>query len=207
MNKKKTILWDFDGVILDSMKIRDEGFYAIFNNHPLELVEKLMAFHHQNGGLSRYVKIRYFYNELLGKTISDEKVNKLATQFSEVMLKKLVNPELIIHDSVDFIKENHTNYNFHIVSGSDGKELNVLCEKLGLSKYFKDINGSPTPKIILVENILKEYNYSLNETILIGDSINDYEAAVENNIAFYGYNNRKLTSLGNYIDTFKTFNY
>ena len=28
----KTILWDFDGVILDSMKIRDWGFEEVFKN-------------------------------------------------------------------------------------------------------------------------------------------------------------------------------
>lgn len=203
----KTILWDFDGVILESMKIRDEGFYKIFETYPIEQVEKLIAFNNENGGLSRYVKIRYFYNEVLGEPVSDEKVNELAAKFSEVMLQKLINPELIIYDSVDFIKQNHTRYNFHIVSGSDGKELNSLCQKLELAQYFITINGSPTPKITLVENILKKYDYPLNETILIGDSKNDHEAAIENNITFYGYNNRKLTSLGNYIDTFKLFDY
>lgn len=203
----KNILWDFDGVILDSMKIRDEGFYEIFKTHPLELVEKLMDFHHHNGGLSRYVKIRYFYNELLGQPITDEKVNELAAQFSEVMLHKLIDPKLIIQDSVDFIKQNFQNYNFHIVSGSDGKELKLLCEKLDLSAYFKTINGSPTPKIELVAQVMKDYPYKNTETILIGDSKNDQEAAIENNITFYGYNNIKLTSLGNYIETFKTFNY
>ena len=29
---KKTILWDFDGVILDSMEVRDFGFREIFKN-------------------------------------------------------------------------------------------------------------------------------------------------------------------------------
>ena len=123
------------------------------------------------------------------------------------MLQKLIAPDLLIHDSMFFIKKNHTKYNFHIVSGSDGKELNLLCEKLGIEHYFKSIDGSPTPKIILVENILKKYNYLLDNTCLIGDSINDYDAAIENKIGFYGYNNIKLTSLGQYINTFKTFNY
>ena len=29
---KKTVLWDFDGVILDSMKVRDWGFEEIFKD-------------------------------------------------------------------------------------------------------------------------------------------------------------------------------
>jgi phosphoglycolate phosphatase-like HAD superfamily hydrolase len=35
--------------------------------------------------------------------------------------------------------------------------------------------------------------------MLIGDSINDYEAAIKNNIAFYGYKNQKLIDTFNYI--------
>jgi phosphoglycolate phosphatase-like HAD superfamily hydrolase len=39
---------------------------------------------------------------------------------------------------------------------------------------------------------------------LIGDSINDYEAANKNNIFFYGFNNANLKSLGSgYIYNFK----
>ena len=199
----KNILWDFDGVILDSMQIRDEGFYVIFKEYPIEKVEQLMDFHRMNGGLSRYVKIRYFYNEVLQKNISDIEVNDLAAQFSEVMLQKLVNEELLIQDSFRFIKENHSNYNFHIVSGSDGKELKLLCQKLGIAKYFKSIQGSPTPKTDLVKNMLEEYNYNTNQTILIGDSKNDFEAALDSSIDFYGYNNAELLRYGNYIETFQ----
>jgi beta-phosphoglucomutase-like phosphatase (HAD superfamily) len=69
----KTIFWDFDGVILDSMPIRDFGFVKIFEDFDKELVDKLLEYHTLNGGLSRYVKIRYFYNTLLNVEVSDEK--------------------------------------------------------------------------------------------------------------------------------------
>ncbi len=57
----KNILWDFDGVILDSMPIREYGFRKIFENYDISLVDKLINYHKRNGGLSRYVKIKYFY--------------------------------------------------------------------------------------------------------------------------------------------------
>ena len=65
----KNILFDFDGVILDSMPIREYGFRKIFENYDVALVEKLLVYHNQNGGLSRYVKIRYFFEKLLYKKI------------------------------------------------------------------------------------------------------------------------------------------
>ena len=70
----KNILFDFDGVILDSMPIRDYGFKKIFKAFDDDLVNKLLEYHNQNGGLSRYVKIKYFYNKLLKQEILEEKI-------------------------------------------------------------------------------------------------------------------------------------
>jgi len=188
----KNILWDFDGVILDSMPIRDYGFRKIFENYSKELVEEFIKYHRINGGLSRFHKIKYFYNELLGKEIDKIEINNYAGKFSLIMKEQLVNPKYLISDSVYFIKKNYKNYNFHIVSGSEHNELNYLCAKLGLTKYFISINGSPTPKNDLVKNLILKEKYDKNQTILIGDSINDYEASKINSIKFYGFNNKEL---------------
>lgn len=78
-----------------------------------------------------------------------------------------------------------------------------MCEELGLKKYFKSIHGSPESKIKIVYNIIKENNYLKNKTFMIGDSINDKEAADENNIIFCGYNNIELDSISDfYIESF-----
>lgn len=205
MNKKtKTILWDFDGVILDSMSIRDWGFRQIFKHYANEYVSKLIDYHRINGGLSRYVKIRYFYEVLLGKSITEDKVLQYAEAFSALMKQELIHPENLINDALMFIKENFKNYNFHIVSGSDENELRFLCKALGIDSYFISIHGSPTPKTKLVKKLLKQHNYDSESTCLIGDSINDHEAATANNISFYGYNNEKLKEIGkHYIEHFK----
>ena len=201
----KTIFWDFDGVILDSMPIRDYGFKKIFEEFDKNLVDNLLVYHTLNGGLSRYVKIRYFYNTLLGIEVNDEKNQELANKFSTVMKAELTNKKYLMSETVDFIETNYKNYNFHIVSGSDEKELNYLCKELGLSRYFKTIEGSPTHKNDLVKKILEKYKYNQNECILIGDSINDYEAAKVNGMKFYGYNNVKLKELDGYIKPFGDF--
>ena len=200
----KTIFWDFDGVMLDSMPIRDYGFREIFKDFDKDIVDKLLEYHTLNGGLSRYVKIRYFYNILLKEDVSDEKVQELANRFSTIMKAELTNKKYLIDETVDFIEKNYKNYNFHIVSGSDEKELNYLCKELEISKYFKTIEGSPTPKNDLVKNILEKYDYNSKECILIGDSINDYEAANINGMTFYGYNNKDLKEFDRYIEDFNS---
>ena len=202
----KNILWDFDGVILDSMPIRDYGFRKIFESYTEELVEEFIKYHRLNGGLSRFHKIKYFYNTLLSKDISKEQIQEYADKFTIIMKEQLINKKYLIQDSVDFIKSNHKNYNFHIVSGSEHHELNYLCEKLDLAECFLSINGSPTPKNDLVKNLLEQEQYNKEETILIGDSINDYDAAIINGISFYGFNNEELREKSEtYLESYERF--
>lgn len=204
LTKYSTILWDFDGVILDSMAIRDLGFEKTLSEFPEHEVRQLLDFHRRNGGLSRYVKFRHFFETIRNEKITDKQVLEYAQRFSVIMLELLIDKKLLIEDSLKFIKEEHDNYKFHIVSGSDGIELNKICEGLGLSSYFLSIEGSPTPKTKLVSDILKSHNYEKNTVCLIGDSINDKEAAENNEIDFFGYNSIELRNLGlNYIENFK----
>jgi len=197
----KQILFDFDGVIIDSMDVRDEGFRMIAQEVAAEeIVEKFIKYHRYNAGLSRFVKIKYLYEEMLNKTISEDKIQILANKFSLIMKDKLVDKKVIIQETVNFIESIYKDVTLHIVSGSEEKELNYLCENLNLTSFFKTIEGSPTHKNDLVKNIMELNNYNPNETILIGDSINDYEAAEINNIKFIGFNNYALKKItDNYV--------
>lgn len=197
----KNIIFDFDGVILDSVPIKTEGYRILFKDYPNELIEEMVQYHKLNGGISRYKKIKYFFNELLNQDISEDEVLNYANRYSEITKEELTNPKYIIEDAVNFIKQNYTKYNMHIASGADENDLKYICKKLNLTKYFLSIHGSPTIKSEIVKTILESNNYRKNDTILIGDSINDYEAANENNIEFYGYNNLNLSSI-KYIKTF-----
>ena len=198
-NKKiKVILWDFDGVLINSNSIRDYGFEQVLKGYPRQQVEQLIQFHKTNGGLSRYVKFRYFFETIRGETLTDIHLNKLVNNFSAIMRKSLVNESLLITENINFIKNNFQKYNMHIVSGSDQSELRDLCKALNISCYFKSIYGSPVPKNNLVSMTLEKYNYSKSECILIGDSINDYEAAKMNKISFEAFNNPELIKFNTY---------
>jgi len=200
----KNIIFDFDGVILDSMPIRELGFREILSDYDDTLVEKLLSYHEANGGLSRYVKIAYFYEEILHKQITQEQIVELAEAFSHIMREKLTDRNYLIEETLAFLKQNHQHYRLHIASGSAQEELRYLCDKLGVADYFLSIHGSPVHKNDLVQMILSENSYNPKETILIGDSINDHEASRHNNIDFYGYNNIALKEASAvYLDTYK----
>jgi HAD superfamily hydrolase (TIGR01549 family) len=198
----KNIIFDFDGVILDSMKIKGEGFRELFKEYGEEKSSKIVDFHFQNGGVSRYEKIRYFHNTILKKPVSERAVSELAQKFGTFVYQNLGKRENLISETVQFLKENSKNYSLHVASGADERELKRLCRDLDLERYFISIHGSPTPKPTLVKDILETYGYRAEETILIGDSYSDYESAKANGIGFRGYNNRELESLGEYIESF-----
>jgi len=196
----KNIIFDFDGVILDSVPLKTEAFRKLFADYTIEKVEKLIEFHLENGGVSRYEKIKYFFNVLLNKNINDDLILEYAKKYSRLTKKELTNSKYLINDSFEFIKQNYQKYNMHIASGADENDLKYICNKLNLTRYFITINGSPIKKGEIIKNILKSYKYKKNETIMIGDSITDFDAAKENEIEFYGYNNEILNIKDNYID-------
>ena len=191
----QVIFWDFDGVLMDSNEIRDRGFEMVLKEYPKNQVEALMEFHRKNGGLSRYVKFRYFFEKLRGESVSEAEIQYWADQFSEIMLENLKNRDLLIDKHIDFIRALHRSIQMFIVSGSDQKELREICKSTGISSYFNEILGSPTPKKKLVADILEKYRYESNDCVLIGDSINDYHAAIENGISFIGVGDPELVKL------------
>lgn len=189
------ILWDFDGVLINSNEIREHGFLKVLAGFPEKHTTKLLNFHRMNGGLSRYVKFRYFIEECLKETASDEIINAYANSFSAIMQEFLVDKNLLIPETINFVKTNYLKVPMHIVSGSDQAELQSLCKQLDIAKYFISINGSPTTKSLLVSTILADSHAEIDRVVLVGDSINDYNAAHSNGIKFSAYNNESLERL------------
>ena len=114
-----TLFWDFDGVLMNSNEVRDLGFEKVLAQFPTEQVARLMEFHRANGGVSRYVKFRYFFEVVREEAVSEEEILEWATRFSVIMKDLLINPALLIEETLNFVKRNFTKYEMFIVSGSD----------------------------------------------------------------------------------------
>lgn len=200
----KIFFWDFDGVIINSDNVRIKAFKNSLEDYDSNDVNTLLKFHKNNGGLSRYVKFKFFFEKILKQPLNEEKFQKLLLKYSKFCKKNLMNKKLLISEVIRYITNNYKNKIFHIASGSDNQELNKLCNVMEISSYFKSINGSPEPKKDIIKRIIKENNYSKKNICLIGDSLNDYEAADFNKIFFFGYNNLELKKIknSNYINNF-----
>jgi beta-phosphoglucomutase-like phosphatase (HAD superfamily) len=49
----QAVIFDFDGVIVESMDIKTQAFVELFRDHP-EHHETIVRLHLENGGMSRY---------------------------------------------------------------------------------------------------------------------------------------------------------
>lgn len=195
-----TVLWDFDGVIIESMAVRDDAFRNALCDYPDAQVEALVAYHRLNGGLSRYHKFRHFFETIRKEETSNAEIEELAETFSQYCLNRLKSRDCLIPESINFIEAHHQNLEFHIVSGSAQHELRIICEELGIRGYFGEILGSPTPKSDLVRTLIESLDLDLAKTGLVGDSRNDYDAAFANGVRFFGYRNTDLRGFGVYLE-------
>ncbi len=185
--KYKNLVFDFDGVLAESNEIRFNGFRRLFQEFPSHQVDELVAYAKANGGVSRYEKIRYFFQEVRGEPITEERVQVMAAQFSDLVRQEVVDAESV-KCSVEFMKQNISRFNFALVSGSDQTELRGVCRERGIGHYFKRILGSPVKKKDNLARLLEDLGWKTNETVYIGDSNNDLDASLANRIDFIGRN-------------------
>ena len=181
------LVFDFDGVLAETNDIRIEGFGDLFADLPAEEKARFMDFVRANGGLSRYGKIRHLYENILGRPISEDQVNALAQQYSRLVADRVIKADAV-SGSVEFLADHADRFEYAVVSGSDQQELRGVCRARGIDGYFQAILGSPKEKTQNLVELLSSHAWDRQACVYVGDSSNDYEAAVEAGIGFIGRN-------------------
>lgn len=188
---------------MNSNAVRDRGFKIVLKDYPQTEVDQLMDYHRANGGWSRYVKFRYFFETIRDEAVTDQDIQFWAGKFSEIMMHALMEPGLLIQETLDFVRKHHEAIPMHIVSGSDQEELRAICRHHSIDRYFISIHGSPKPKKDWVSDLLAKHRYQPESCLLIGDSVNDHEAARAHGLQFMGYRNPEVEALSDMVIDFK----
>ena len=179
----RSIIFDFDGVIADSLDVKSQAFYKMYLTYGEEVANLVRKHHLDNGGMSRFEKFRHYHKIHLNKELTEEEVMELASQFSGLVVQGVIESPYV-SGVYDFIKENYSKMDFFIITGTPTDEMKQIAEARGIRQYFKEIFGSPESKSHWVKHILDKYGYQAGECIFIGDALSDYKAATENNILF-----------------------
>lgn len=180
----KNFIFDFDGVILDSLDCKTEAFYQMYLQYGKEIAEKVRHYHILNGGVSRFEKFKIWHKEHLGVDLSEKEIQELADRFSELVFEKVVS-STPIPGAIEFIKRHSRDFNFFIISGTPDDEIKKICDSIGISSCFKEILGSPKNKKEWCTYLKAKYDdITSSNTIFLGDALSDYEAAKENRFYF-----------------------
>ena len=183
INKKKLFIFDFDGVIADSIDIKTNAFFKMYSRYGDKIAKKVIEYHKSNGGMSRFEKFKFFQEKLLNQPINSFEIDMLSKEFSNIVIQDVIHsPE--INGSTEFIMKYCANNNCDINSATPQEEIETIVKKRGIRKFFRNVFGSPSSKY---DNLLKSINKSdKSDAIFIGDAEADLFASKQIGIDFLG---------------------
>lgn len=183
----KAIIFDYDGVIVESMDLKAEAFAYVFRDCPEDVIQQVVQLHRDNGGMSRFEKFRIIYRDFLNQELTPEEEDRLAKEFSEYVFDRTVKSPFV-KGTVEFLKKNYRKYTCFVASSIPHEEINKLIDAQNLRKYFKGVWGIPgeygKDKGELAKWILVTFELDPDEVVLIGDAPNDYRAAEFAGVSF-----------------------
>ncbi len=182
----QAIIFDFDGVIVESGDIKAQAFAELYRHHGKAIAQAAVAYHRANGGMSRYLKFHHFQRHLLNNPpLTPEEEQELDQRFSQLVMEAVIACQPV-PGAETLIRKMANEIPLFVASGTPENELRVIVERRGLSPYFTEVRGSPVLKETLVADILSTHTLIAERVLMIGDALVDYESASQNGIAFLG---------------------
>jgi len=179
----KGIIFDFDGVVAQSVQVKTDAFAFLYKSYGDTIVKKVIKHHEANGGMSRFEKIKLYNESFLNKVVTNEEIEKLANQFSKLVVKKVIESPYV-PGVIQYIQKCTKKYKLFISTGTPTDEMKEILNERGIAKYFMEVYGSPEKKSLHLSKIMSKYNYYPNELIFYGDSATDIDAAEKADIPF-----------------------
>lgn len=179
------VVFDFDGVILESVEIKTEAFLALFADRP-EHHGAIRDLHHRLGGISRGVKIELIHRDILGLPLSPADKAALEARFARLVVDRVLACPMVpgVEDALCAL--HRAGVPLFVASGTPEEELRALVRGRGLAPWFRAVYGSPRSKTVLLELIAASVGVPGSALLMIGDALTDHEAAVSVGALFLG---------------------
>src|SRR5262249_32377590 len=153
------IIFDFDGVILDSAQIKVDAYVSIYANEDPAKVRELVQHAHLHGGTTRRVKFAQYERDLFGRAGNPESVERLSPRYSQLVYDAVLKCAFI-EGAQSLLSAAAGKVAMHVVSGTPEEELRQVIEARGLARFFHSIFGAPATKRAAFDRILRENRYA-----------------------------------------------
>lgn len=182
LTQYQTLVFDCDGVVLNSNKIKTQAFYEATKHYGHESAQQLVDYHVQNGGISRYSKFTYFLTDIMKQPLMQSELDDLLNRFADFVKQGLLSCE--VAEGLQDLRLQTAHCNWLIVSGGDQAELREVFVQRGLDKLFDGgIYGSPDDKDLILAREQAQQNIQAR-ALFLGDSKYDYLAASKAGLDF-----------------------
>jgi len=178
------VLFDFDGVILESVDIKTDAFRALFADEAGHL-DAIIALHRRHAGLNRLIKFEMIYRDILGRSLAPERKAWLAAKFRDLVLERVVACPTV-PGAIELIVRLAGRLPLAIVSGTPQTELLEIVQRRGIQHYFDSVCGGPRRKPDIIAGLLAEHAWRPERVLMLGDALEDLAAARAHNLLFVG---------------------
>ncbi len=182
LHKYRSVVFDCDGVILNSNSLKTEAFYLAAKPYGESAATQLVEYHVRHGGVSRYEKFRYFLDSIVKAPVTPELLAGLLDAFAYEVRKGLMHCELAA-GLVELRQRLHC-ATWSVVSGGDQQELRDVFKARKIDSLFDaGIFGSPDRKAVILNREIASGKIQ-HPAVFFGDSRLDHEAAKEAGLEF-----------------------
>lgn len=181
-DKYKTFIFDCDGVILDSNKVKTDAFYHVAKAFGEQAAASLVEYHVANGGISRFRKFEKFINEFIPAEYPAPSLDALLEQYGAAVYDGLMS--CAIAPGIGALKNKNKSIRWLIVSGGAQVEIRDVFARRSIGALFDGgIFGSPDNKDEILQREIAAGNIIL-PALFFGDSKYDHTAATAAGLDF-----------------------
>lgn len=183
MTDLKAIVFDFDGVVLESADVKTDAFVELFAEHGPDVQAQVKDHHLANMGISRFKKFAWIHEHVLRTPLTDTGSRVLGERFSSLALEKVLAAPFV-PGAADALLMLAARFPLFVASGTPQEELDLIVDRRGLRLRFREVHGTPREKPEILTDLLRRYALAPTQLLFIGDGMSDYKAAHATGVEF-----------------------
>ena len=190
----KTIVFDFDGTLVDSNEIKRELFFEVSerfipdSSPRMEIILKESSQKTRKDIFAQLLKDFGIYVEETSGSFPPSHIITAMIDSYTVLAEKRVSEAAEIEGAGKVLQELSDEYLLFINSATPTKTLKNIIHNRGWSSLFREIYGSHKSKIQNLQTIGQKMKLIPTDILMIGDSESDYISSKSYGCHFIGYN-------------------